>query len=211
MPKDQDVEYQLTLISKPWVKDWMLRWLRLAFGAHAPIRQPFRGWIYRELSPGEQQTWAQASLNHHETHAWMTVVFIVGVRHSYEQIAAALDSEGLPPRAGRAWDAIVVNRILRVQSRTDAEARSAVAWARAIGDRTRPGTRCSKAVNIYLHEADQVRIRELAAYLASEAQRVSDSQIIKAAVLLAQPDKRLLKAYLEIKGADQRYKQELEE
>jgi len=34
---------------------------------------------------------------------------------------------------------------------------------------------------------------------------------IKAAVLLAQPDKRLLKAYLEIKGVDQRYKQEPEE
>ena len=65
-----------------------------------------------------------------------------------------------------------------------------------------------KAVNIYLHDADQVRIRELAAYLASEGLRVSDSQIIKAALLLAEPDKRLLKAYLEIKGADQRYKQE---
>jgi hypothetical protein len=39
---------------------------------------------------------------------------------------------------------------------------------------------------------------------------VSDSQVIKAALLLAQPDKRLLKAYLEIKGADQRYKQEPE-
>jgi hypothetical protein len=68
-----------------------------------------------------------------------------------------------------------------------------------------------KAVNIYLHGADQVRIRELAAYLANEGLRVSDSQVIKAALLLAQPDKRLLKAYLEIKGADQRYKQEPEE
>jgi hypothetical protein len=64
---------------------------------------------------------------------------------------------------------------------------------------------------IYLHAADQVRIRELAAYLSSEGLRVSDSQIIKAALLLAQPDRRLLKAYLEIKGADQRYKQEPEE
>jgi hypothetical protein len=36
------------------------------------------------------------------------------------------------------------------------------------------------------------------------------SQIIKAALLLAQPDKRLLKAYLEVKGADQRYKMEPE-
>jgi hypothetical protein len=83
------------------------------------------------------------------------------------------------------------------------------------GDR-RPGktgtaSKRGKAVNIYLHDTDQVRIRELAAYLANEGLRVSDSQVIKAALLLAQPDKRLLKAYLEIKGADQRYKLEPEE
>ena len=77
--------------------------------------------------------------------------------------------------------------------------------------RTGVNAKRGKAVNIYLHEADQVRIRDLAAYLANEGLRVSDSQIIKAALLLAQPDKRLLKAYLEIKGADQRYKQEPEE
>jgi hypothetical protein len=81
------------------------------------------------------------------------------------------------------------------------------------GDR-KPGktgatSKRGKAVNIYLHQADQIRIRELAAYLANEGLRVSDSQIIKAA-LLAQPDKRLLKAYLEVKGADQRYKMEPE-
>jgi hypothetical protein len=68
-----------------------------------------------------------------------------------------------------------------------------------------------KPVNIYLHDADQVRIRELAAYLANEGLRVSDSQVIKAALLLAQPDKRLLKAYQDVRGADQRYKQEPEE
>jgi hypothetical protein len=68
-----------------------------------------------------------------------------------------------------------------------------------------------KAVNIYLHDADRVRIRDLSAYLANEGLRVSDSQVIKATLLLAQPDKRLLKAYLEIRGADQRYKQETEE
>jgi DNA invertase Pin-like site-specific DNA recombinase len=48
-------------------------------------------------------------------------------RYSYEQIAAALDSEGLPPRSGRSWNAVVVNRIPRVKARTDSEARSAVA------------------------------------------------------------------------------------
>jgi hypothetical protein len=82
------------------------------------------------------------------------------------------------------------------------------------GDR-KPGknsaaSKRGKAVNIYLHDADQVRIRELAAYLANEGLRVSDSQVIKAALLLAQPDKRLLKAYLEVGGADQRYKREPE-
>jgi hypothetical protein len=55
-----------------------------------------------------------------------------------------------------------------------------------------------KRVNIYLHDADQVRIRELAAYLASEGLPGCDSQIIKAALLLARPDKRLLKACQEI-------------
>ena len=78
-------------------------------------------------------------------------------------------------------------------------------------DKTATPAKRGKAVNIYPHEADQIRIQELSAYLASEGLRVSDSQIIKAALLMAQPDKRLLKAYLEIKGADQRYKQELEE
>jgi superfamily II DNA/RNA helicase len=77
--------------------------------------------------------------------------------------------------------------------------------------KTGAASKRGKAVNIYLHGTDQVRIRELAAYLASEGQRVSDSQIIKAALLLAQPDKRLLKAYLEVRGADQRYKQEPDE
>lgn len=83
------------------------------------------------------------------------------------------------------------------------------------GDRKpgKPGVapKRGKAVNIYLHDADRARIRELAGYLSNEGLRVSDSQIIKAALLLAQPDKRLLRAYLDVKGADQRYKQEPDE
>jgi hypothetical protein len=47
-----------------------------------------------------------------------------------------------------------------------------------------------KPVHIYLHDADTVRIRELAAYLANEGLRVSDPQVIKSALSLAQPDKR---------------------
>jgi hypothetical protein len=75
-------------------------------------------------------------------------------------------------------------------------------------DRTGAASRHGKAVNIYLHDADQVRIRDLAAYLANEGPRVSDSQVIKTALLLVQLDKRLLKPCLEIRRADQRYKKE---
>jgi hypothetical protein len=82
--------------------------------------------------------------------------------------------------------------------------------ARRKSSKTDSAPKRGKAVNIYLHDADQRRIRDLAAFLANEGLRVSDSQVIKAALLVAQPDKRLLKAYLEIKGADQRYKQETE-
>jgi hypothetical protein len=67
-------------------------------------------------------------------------------------------------------------------------------------DKTGTLAKRGKAVNIYLHDADQLRIRALAAYLANEGLRVSDSQIIKAALLLAQPDKRFVKAYLEAGG-----------
>jgi hypothetical protein len=56
----------------------------------------------------------------------------------------------------------------------------------------------------------RLRIRELATYLANEGLRVSDSQGIKAALLLAEPSKGLLKAYLEVRGTDQRYKREPE-
>jgi hypothetical protein len=51
---------------------------------------------------------------------------------AYEQIAAALDSEGLPPRSRRSWNAVVVNRILRLEARTEAEERSAVAGQRLL-------------------------------------------------------------------------------
>jgi DNA invertase Pin-like site-specific DNA recombinase len=47
-------------------------------------------------------------------------------RYSYEQIASTLDSEGLVARSGRSWNAIVVNRILGVEARNEAEVRSAV-------------------------------------------------------------------------------------
>jgi hypothetical protein len=50
---------------------------------------------------------------------------------------------GLPPRSGRSRNGSLVNRILRVQSRTDAEARSAVAWFQLIGSQARPAPRPS--------------------------------------------------------------------
>jgi hypothetical protein len=44
-----------------------------------------------------------------------------------DQLRVHVACEGLRPRSGRSWNAIVVNRILRVQARVDAEPMSAVA------------------------------------------------------------------------------------
>jgi hypothetical protein len=134
----------------------------------------------------------------------------LNVSTPYEQIAAALASEGLPPRPGRAWNATVVNRILRVQVRTRRRGRECdrLSPGNQKPGTTRTATERGKAVNIYSQEADQLQIRELVAYLANEGLRVSDSQVIKAALLSAQPNKRLLKVYQEIRRADQRYKRE---
>ena len=46
-------------------------------------------------------------------------------------------------------------------------------------------TQRGKAVNMYMHPDDADRIRTLAAYLAAQGKRVSDSQVVKAALRVA--------------------------
>ena len=63
-----------------------------------------------------------------------------------------------------------------------------------------------KPMNLYLHPEDTQRIRSLAAYLTGQGFRVSDSQVVKAALRVASADSSLLSAYEQAATADQRFK-----
>ncbi len=63
-----------------------------------------------------------------------------------------------------------------------------------------------KPINLYLHPEDTQRIRSLAAYLTGQGFRVSDSQVVKAALRGASADSSLLSAYEQAVTADQRFK-----
>lgn len=63
-----------------------------------------------------------------------------------------------------------------------------------------------KPMNLYLHPEDTQRIRSLAAYLTGQGFRVSDSQVVKAALRVASADSSLLSAYEQAVTADQRFK-----
>jgi hypothetical protein len=63
-----------------------------------------------------------------------------------------------------------------------------------------------KRVNLYLRRWDATKILELSKYVLENDRRVvSDSLIIRAALELAQTDKRFLAAYDEAAGLDQRF------
>ena len=67
-------------------------------------------------------------------------------------------------------------------------------------------THRGKPVNMYMHPDEVSRIRSLAAYLAGQGKRVSDSQVVKAALRVARADSDLLAAYEETLAIDQRFK-----
>jgi hypothetical protein len=54
-----------------------------------------------------------------------------------------------------------------------------------------------KAVNMWLRDGDLERIRELAAFIAVEGYRVTDSAIIAAALRTAKPNTAFLKSFQE--------------
>ena len=63
-----------------------------------------------------------------------------------------------------------------------------------------------KPFNIYLHPEDQSRIRSLVAYLSAQGERVSDSQVIKASLQIAEGNAYLLSALHAVAERDQRFK-----
>ena len=69
-------------------------------------------------------------------------------------------------------------------------------------------TKRGRAFNLYLHDADRQLIRTLAAHISANGHRVSDSQVVKAALRIAQPDKALLKAFQDVVALDGRARRE---
>ncbi len=65
-----------------------------------------------------------------------------------------------------------------------------------------------KPVNCYMREEDTDLIRDLATFISSKGHRVSDSQVIKAALRVAKADSKLLKAFEEVLQMDGRFKRE---
>jgi hypothetical protein len=66
--------------------------------------------------------------------------------------------------------------------------------------------RSGKPTNVYLGEADIKRLRKLAAWLMERGQRVSDSQTIKAALIVARRNGAFLQAFQQVLDADLRYR-----
>jgi hypothetical protein len=65
-----------------------------------------------------------------------------------------------------------------------------------------------KAKNIFLKDDDLTRIREFATFISGKGHRVSDSQVIAAALRVAKPDTKLLRAFEEGLLLDARFKRD---
>lgn len=62
-----------------------------------------------------------------------------------------------------------------------------------------------KPTNLWLHQADLQKLRELASFVSARA-RCSDSQIMRAALTLAKANEEFWKAFLEVRQEDGRRK-----
>jgi hypothetical protein len=69
-----------------------------------------------------------------------------------------------------------------------------------------PSAKRGKPMNLYLHTPDEARLRELGSHIYQHRGLVSNSQVVKAALIVADADERLLRAFDVVKGRDLRYK-----
>jgi hypothetical protein len=68
-------------------------------------------------------------------------------------------------------------------------------------------SRVGKPVQFWIHEEDRRRLRELAAWLAGQGERPSDSMVIRAALRVTQTTQAFLDAYREAAQLDGRLKE----
>ncbi len=67
--------------------------------------------------------------------------------------------------------------------------------------------RVGKPVQFWLHDEDRQLVRELAAWLAGQGERPTDSMVIRSALRMAHTNDDLLKAYRQASQLDGRLKQ----
>lgn len=79
--------------------------------------------------------------------------------------------------------------------------------ARRKNANTAPTSRVGKPVQFWLHEEDRRLVRELAAWLAGQGIRSTDSMVIRAALRTAKTGGELLDAYRQAAQLDGRLKQ----
>ncbi|MEZ2346605.1 hypothetical protein [Terriglobus sp. RCC_193] len=62
-----------------------------------------------------------------------------------------------------------------------------------------------KRVTMYLRDEDREKVRQLMADIALQGERVSESLIVRAAILAAEPGKKFLTAYKQAASVDLRF------
>lgn len=70
-----------------------------------------------------------------------------------------------------------------------------------------PKNRVGKQVQFWLQDEDRRLIREFAAWLAGQGERVSDSLVVRATLRMAKSNPEFLKAYRQVSQMDGRLKQ----
>ena len=78
--------------------------------------------------------------------------------------------------------------------------------ARHAGDAAAPKSRVGKPAQFWLHDEDRRLLRELAAWLAGQGLRPTDSMVVRAALRMAKTGGDLLEAYWQASQLDGRLK-----
>lgn len=111
----------------------------------------------------------------------------------------------------------VSNLLAAIQRKAPSGPTSAPSTAAAVADppakrktarREEPKSRVGKPVQFWLHDEDRKIVRELAAWLAGQGLRPTDSMVIKAALRMSKTGGELLEAYRQASQLDGRLKQQ---
>ena len=94
-----------------------------------------------------------------------------------------------------------------VSAEVDVRPEPARKKARSVAPDAAPAGRVGKPVQFWLHDEDRQLVRELAAWLAGQGIRSTDSMVIRAALRTAKTGSELLDAYRQAAQLDGRLKQ----